>query len=174
MDACCNSGAGNASDNFGWLMVRIRSHQSSFGCAHSLTERLQAHRPGRIRGASSLPRNNWRAFAGRGECVPRTRKHMPSMKWPMHTSHRRAARLSERFSSEFRIRNTVRSNSAYQAMTAFGSRNASRPNTPYSRPIPDCLNPPKGASGSCGAPLTITRPQSSRSASACMRAASVP
>ncbi len=29
---------------------------------------------------------------------------------------------------------------------------------PNSRPKPDCLKPPKGASGSCGAPLMMTRP----------------
>jgi hypothetical protein len=48
--------------------------------------------------------------------------------------------------------------SAGQLNTARGSRNASRPNVPYSRPIPDCLKPPNGASGSCGAPLMTTRP----------------
>ncbi len=45
-----------------------------------------------------------------------------------------------------------------QLNTARGSRNASRPNVPYSRPMPDCLKPPKGASGSCGAELMTTRP----------------
>ena len=27
------------------------------------------------------------------------------------------------------------------------------PERPYSRPMPDCLKPPKGASGACGAPV---------------------
>jgi hypothetical protein len=47
---------------------------------------------------------------------------------------------------------------AGQLNIARGSRNASRPNVPYSRPMPDCLKPPNGASGSCGAPLMTTRP----------------
>ena len=45
-----------------------------------------------------------------------------------------------------------------QLNTARGSRNASRPNAPNSRPMPDCLKPPNGASGSCGASLMTTRP----------------
>jgi hypothetical protein len=35
-----------------------------------------------------------------------------------------------------------------------------------SRPMPDCLYPPNGASGSCGAPLITTRPDCSRAAMA--------
>lgn len=114
----------------------------------------------------------------RGYTFRRSRKHMPSTQWPMPTSFRRAARLSARFWSTWEARDARSSRSArhayHHAMTAFGSRNASRPNTPYSRPIPDCLKPPKGASGSCGAPFMTTRPLSSRSASACMCAESVP
>ena len=30
-------------------------------------------------------------------------------------------------------------------MTAFTSRNSSKPNSPHSRPLPDCLYPPNGA-----------------------------
>jgi hypothetical protein len=46
----------------------------------------------------------------------------------------------------------------HQLSTARDSRKASSPNSPNSRPMPDCLKPPNGASGSCGAPLIMTRP----------------
>lgn len=52
----------------------------------------------------------------------------------------------------------------------FASRYDSRPSTPYSRPTPDCLNPPKGAKGSCCSVLIITRPACSLVATAFARA----
>jgi len=46
----------------------------------------------------------------------------------------------------------VACNSVYSPITysimALGSRYSSNPKTPPSLPIPDCLNPPKGANGS--------------------------
>src|SRR5258707_10793860 len=41
---------------------------------------------------------------------------------------------------------------------AFGSRNASIPYLPYSRPTPEYLNPPQGAWGSSVMVLITTRP----------------
>ena len=52
------------------------------------------------------------------------------------------------------------------------SRYDSRPSTPYSRPTPDCLNPPNGAKGSCCSVLIITRPACSLVATAFARAGS--
>lgn len=46
----------------------------------------------------------------------------------------------------------------FQPMIAFTSRNASMPNTPHSRPLPDCLYPLNGADGVWGAPLMNSRP----------------
>jgi transcriptional regulator len=43
---------------------------------------------------------------------------------------------------------------------AFGSKYSSKPKTPYSLPIPDCLKPPKGALGSCESPLIQILPAS--------------
>jgi Beta protein len=60
----------------------------------------------------------------------------------------------------------------YAARTACGSRKASSPNVPYSRPIPDCLKPPNGAAGSCASVLTRTRPASIRDATSRARFAS--
>jgi len=45
-------------------------------------------------------------------------------------------------------------------MIALGSRNSLRPKTPPSRPMPDCLKPPKGASGSWLSVLISTLPAS--------------
>ena len=47
---------------------------------------------------------------------------------------------------------------AYSVMIAFGSRNSCNPKIPPSRPIPDCLKPPNGASGSWLNVLIRTRP----------------
>jgi signal transduction histidine kinase len=58
-----------------------------------------------------------------------------------------------------------------QAITERGSRKPSRPKVPYSRPMPDCLNPPNGDSGS-KPPLIATRPASSRDATRRARAGS--
>src|SRR5882757_3192896 len=44
---------------------------------------------------------------------------------------------------------------------ALGSRYSSSPKIPPSRPIPDCLNPPKGANGSWPIVLIRTRPAAS-------------
>ena len=40
----------------------------------------------------------------------------------------------------------------------FGSKYASMPKAPFSRPRPDCLKPPNGAFGSLASVLTSTRP----------------
>src|SRR5882757_4880765 len=49
----------------------------------------------------------------------------------------------------------------HPVMIAFGSRNSLKPKMPPSRPIPDCLKPPNGASGSWLRVLISTRPASS-------------
>src|SRR3984893_5317638 len=48
--------------------------------------------------------------------------------------------------------------SPYDSRMARGSRNASIPYRPYSRPTPEYLNPPQGACGSSIIPLITTRP----------------
>jgi formate hydrogenlyase transcriptional activator len=46
----------------------------------------------------------------------------------------------------------------HHSRIALGSRNASIPYRPYSRPTPENLNPPQGACGSSVMPLITTRP----------------
>src|SRR5579863_2787099 len=46
----------------------------------------------------------------------------------------------------------------YHSRMARGSRNASIPYMPNSRPTPECLNPPHGACGSSCIPLIAMRP----------------
>src|SRR5258707_13158897 len=48
--------------------------------------------------------------------------------------------------------------SPYDSRMARVSRNASAPYWPFSRPKPEYLNPPQGASGSSVMPLITTRP----------------
>src|SRR5580704_14755230 len=57
---------------------------------------------------------------------------------------------------------------------ARGSRNASIPYRPYSRPTPEYLNPPQGACGSSVMPLITTRPARICEATRCARWRSVP
>jgi hypothetical protein len=45
---------------------------------------------------------------------------------------------------------------AYSPSRDFGSRNASSPKSPYSRPMPDCLKPPKGAIRAATASLLLS------------------
>jgi hypothetical protein len=49
-------------------------------------------------------------------------------------------------------------------ITAFVSRNPSKPKTPRSRPLPDCFWPPKGADKSGLAPFKAIWPARMRSA----------
>jgi hypothetical protein len=51
-----------------------------------------------------------------------------------------------------------------QPDTALISRNSCRPNTPPSRPFPDCLNPPKGEPWPKPLPLPSTMPDRTRRA----------
>src|SRR4029077_16690560 len=57
---------------------------------------------------------------------------------------------------------------------SFGSRNASIPYRPYSRPTPENLNPPQGASGSSVMLLITTRPARSCEATRRARSMSLP
>src|SRR6201984_2541651 len=57
---------------------------------------------------------------------------------------------------------------------AFGSRNASMPYLPYSRPTPEYLNPPQGACGSSVMLLITTRPARSWEATQRARWMSLP
>src|SRR4029077_14935753 len=57
---------------------------------------------------------------------------------------------------------------------ARGSRNASIPYRPYSRPIPEYLNPPQGACGSSVMPSITTRPTRNSEATRRARRRSVP
>src|SRR6202022_3386225 len=57
---------------------------------------------------------------------------------------------------------------------ARGSRNASIPYLPYSRPTPEYLNPPQGACGSSVMPLITTRPARNSEATRRARGRSVP
>jgi hypothetical protein len=51
-----------------------------------------------------------------------------------------------------------------QPETALISRNSCRPKTPPSRPLPDCLNPPKGEPWPKPLPLPSTMPERTRRA----------
>src|SRR5450432_1059545 len=62
----------------------------------------------------------------------------------------------------------------YASSMAFGSRNASIPYWPYSRPTPEYLNPPQGACGSSVMPLITTRPTRSCEATRRARSTLVP
>src|ERR1700736_2721111 len=62
----------------------------------------------------------------------------------------------------------------YASSMAFGSRNASIPYRPYSRPTPEYLNPPQGACGSSVMPLITTRPVRNWEATRRARDRSVP
>src|SRR6201981_2837428 len=62
----------------------------------------------------------------------------------------------------------------YASSMAFGSRNASIPYCPYSRPTPEYLNPPQGACGSSVMPLITTRPVRNWEATRRARETSVP
>src|ERR1700741_748239 len=62
----------------------------------------------------------------------------------------------------------------YASSMAFGSRNASIPYCPYSRPTPEYLNPPQGACGSSVMPLITTRPVRNWEATRRARERSVP
>src|SRR5690606_10978640 len=64
--------------------------------------------------------------------------------------------------------------SRYGVRMARGSSMPSSPKAPISLPIPDCLKPPKGARGSCGAPLMTTRPAISLAAMCSARLRSDP
>ena len=54
--------------------------------------------------------------------------------------------------------NTNFLNQSFQPLTTLTSKYSSKPNLPASRPIPECLYPPKGASGAKPAPLISTIP----------------
>jgi len=56
------------------------------------------------------------------------------------------------------LSNSFRHRDSGHSRTARGSRNASIPYLPNSRPTPEYLNPPQGASGSSSMPLIATRP----------------
>ena len=46
----------------------------------------------------------------------------------------------------------------FHPVTVLTCRNSSNPQTPPSRPLPHCLNPPKGVPGSAALPLIQTHP----------------